>query len=132
MKLLFKLFLFSLLAGVAFGTPVNQITFTWNYSYAQDPVCTATITVNCISSFVLTDVTLATPQTIATIPATSATAYSYVQTPLPPAMNHNYTLVAVKTLSTGTIVSTPATVTVNVPTAPAPANGFIITVVKSN
>lgn len=102
----------------------TRADFNWGYTYtASYPVaCTATVTVNCIQNFTLSEGSTV----IATVPATSATTYFYTLSTLPSVGSHTYTLIAIGAYQGGTINSLPATVSLQVPGAPATPATFTV------
>lgn len=97
------------MAGFAAGP--TQIAFTWSYTpSAEVPICTDTITANCVDSFTLSEPTTTFSQSIPAVSGTSS--YSYNLTPLPATGTYIYTLVANETYSGGGISSDPVTVSV--------------------
>lgn len=109
------MFVTSLPIYAAFPT---KITFTWSDPFASVPACSATVTTNCVSSFILTEPVQGFSKTIDATGGTSSTIFTYTQTPLPPAGTYTYSIVAVEVYSGGTITSGPATAIVIVPKSP--------------
>lgn len=120
MKLFLPLFL---LAIAAQAQSPSTVTFNWNYAYTEAyPACTQTVTTDCIKSFTLSEGSTS----VATIPATAATSYSYTLPSLPSVGTHTYTLVATAAYQGGTINSLPATVSLQVPGVPATPGSFTV------
>jgi hypothetical protein len=105
-------------------TAPTQATFNWSYTFntAYPVPCSATVTVNCVANFLLTQGTT----TVATVPTTTATAYSFNLTTLPAPGTYTYSLVAVGAFQGGTIASAPVTVSLQVPATVAPAASFTV------
>jgi hypothetical protein len=126
MKKLFALLVFaiaSLPSAHAQSTNISKVLFTWDYNFGADVACTVSLTTNCISGYRLQEGSTV----IATIPATSATNYTYTLAPLPSSGNHTYTLVATKVLQGGsTIDSAPATGSLQVPNTPNSPTTFSV------
>jgi len=98
--------------------------FAWTYAFnsAYPVACTASVTTNCVQSFILSQ----GGTTVATVPATSATSYTYKLTTLPAPGTYTYTLVAVGAFQGGTIQSLPVTVSLQVPGQPVAPSGFTV------
>lgn len=109
-----------LLVAIPFAHAANptKITFSWSDAFSAVPACTATVTNNCISGFLLTEPVTGFSATITAVAGTSSTAFGYTLTPLPPAGTYTYSLVAQETTTGGVIVSAPATVSITVPGIP--------------
>ena len=120
------------LAQAQANTAPHEITIPFTYTpNSSFPICTATITTNCVSGFQITEFNNATPGTvnnIATVPATSATSYTYNQTPLPPPGTYTITIVANAVYNGGIWQSTPATTGVTVPNGPAAVVVLTVTI----
>ena len=93
-----------------------QIDFTWDYDYAVDPACTATLTTDCVDGFELSDSSGA----LATIPnPASATGFvagiATTITKGPPYGPQTFSLVAIGRDGAGVrIDSNPSTVTATI------------------
>lgn len=99
----------------------SKVVFNWSYAFTSTyPVCTASVTTNCIASFRLNEGSTV----ISTVPATAATTYTYTIPTLPSVGSHTYQLVATAVFATGTIDSAPATVSLQVPGTPTTPAGF--------
>lgn len=110
--------------GMEAQTVPTQAVFNWSYTFntAYPVPCTATVTTNCIQNFLLTQ----GGTTVATIPATTATAYGYTLTTLPAAGTYTYTLVAIGAYQGGTIPSSPLMVSLQIPSTVAAPNTFTV------
>jgi hypothetical protein len=104
--------------------PPTQATFNWSYSFntAYPVPCSATVITNCVQNFLLTQGTT----TVGTIPATTATSYSFNLTTLPAPGTYTYSLVAVGAFQGGTIASAPATVSLQVPNSVTSPSSFTV------
>jgi hypothetical protein len=121
MKLLW-LFLF---AVPAFAQ--SSVVFTWGNGNPSIADCSATVTSSCLVGYTLTDTTFSPGSVISS--AILATALTYTESPLPSVGSHTYSLVATgKDQSGNPVSSTPATVTVAVPSITLlPPSGFTAT-----
>jgi hypothetical protein len=122
MKRILALFLLS--ASTLFAQSPSSALFKWGYTYssAYPVACSATVTANCIQSFILTQ----GDTVVATIPATSAASYNYTLNSLPTPGTYTYSLVAVGAYQGGTINSLPATVSLQVPGQPSTPGTFTV------
>jgi hypothetical protein len=117
--------LFSLV-GIANAANPTKIVFAWTYTPdANFPICTTTITTQCVNSFVLTEPTTSLTQSIPAVSGTSS--YGFTLTSLPAPGTYTYTLVASAITSGGTVTSVPVTVQVQLLGQPASATSFTAT-----
>lgn len=101
----------------------STVAFNWGYTFTSAyPVCTSTVTTNCIQSFQLSEGSTV----LATVPATSSTSYTYTLATLPTAGTHTYSLVATGVYQGGSINSLPAMVSLQVPGTPSTPSSFTV------
>mgnify|MGYP001545100671 FL=1 len=113
-----KLLLVLSLATAAYAAQPTQVYLTWTESFNTVPVCSTSVTTNCVSGFQVTEPVTGLSAFVPSTGGTNTTVFSYSQTPLPAGGSYTYTVVAVEIYSGGTITSGPATVVVAVPKSP--------------
>lgn len=114
-----------LLAAPMFAQAPSTAVFSWGYTYnaAYSVPCSTSVTTNCVQNFVLSQ----GGAIIATIPASTASSYSYNLTTLPAPGTYTYSLVAVGAYQGGTIQSAPLTVSLQYPSSvPAPSGLSVV------
>lgn len=106
-----------------FAFPFTNVSFTWSYPATPTvPICTTTLTSNCVDHFQLTEPVTGITKSIPAV--AGQTAYTFDLTPAPGGGSYTYSLVASEVIAGGTIPSAAATAVVVVPKSPDAPGGF--------